>query len=277
MNTVDHPNRLQIQLANMIAIETAIEKTLEELVPKVSVHAQATTLLAGFLTTTRAQRQSLESRLQSLTQEVSLSDESTEILRSISLFQEAEYPISTALQIVYTMFQQAVIGYSVLQSYSTRFMDGPLIADEGTSYHLARQHTQHYLYSIQQIARLIHDVVIWELDEKGLECQCTCPSCSIGICLCALAGRSFLRDSWENAGPIANDEGVYVQLPKQNSIAQKAGLHRGDVIVDVDAQEIETYRDLQKIVRETKRGEEIRLTVRHPHGATEEISIIYPE
>ncbi len=106
-----------------------------------------------------------------------------------------------------------------------------LIADEGTSYHLTRQHTQNYVQAIQQISRLLHDVVIWELDQEGLECQCICPSCGIGICLCAMAGRSFLSDTWVEAGPIADDEGVYVQLPKQNSAAAKAGLRRGNVII----------------------------------------------
>lgn len=271
-----NPNRLQIQLANMIAIEAAIEKNLEELIFKVSAHTEATALLTGFLTTTRAQRLALENRLHTIAYGVPLSIGSTGVLALSSLFQEAEYPISSALQIVYTIFQQAVIGYSVLHSLSTRFMDGPYIADEGTSYHLARQHTQNYINSIQQIARLIHDVVIWELDEKGLECQCPCPSCSAGICLCALAGRSFLRDSWEDAGPIANDEGVYIQLPKQNSIAKKAGLKRGDVILDIDDKEIETYRDLQKVVREAKRGEEIRLMVRRSQAVIEEIHLISP-
>ncbi len=270
------PNRLQIQLVKMIAIEAAIEKNLEELIPKVSIHAETTALLTRFLTTARAQKLTLESRLHTISPAVSFPHRSTKVLVSNSHFQEAGYPISTTLQVVYTMFQQAVIGYSVLHSLSTRFMDGPLLADEGTSYHLARQHTQNYINFIQQIARLIHDALIWELDKKGLECKCTCPSCSVGICLCAPAGRSFLRDSWQEAGPIANDEGVYVQLPKQDSIAQKAGLHRGDVILVIDDQEIETYRDLQKVVREAKPGEDIRLTIRRSQGVTEEVHIISP-
>lgn len=273
---MDDPIRLQKQLAFMIVLETTIEKKLEELIPKISVHTEVTQLLTGFLTTTRGQRLALESRLYTITHESFLPDGNTKIPASTDLFQEDEYPISTALQIVYTMFQQAVIGYSVLHSLSTRFMDGPYAADEGTSYHLARQHTQNYINAIQRIAQLIHDVVIWELDEKGLECQCPCPSCRIGICLCAPAGRSFLRDGWEEAGPIANDEGVFVHLPKQNSLAQKAGLQNGDVILDVDDQEIAAYRDLQKVVREAKAGEEIRLKVRRSQDLIKEFHIISP-
>jgi membrane-associated protease RseP (regulator of RpoE activity) len=138
------------------------------------------------------------------------------------------------------MLNQAVIGYSVLHPLATRFLDSPFFADEGTSYHLTRQHTQNYVQAIQQISRLLHDVVLWELDREGLECQCICPSCGVGICLCALAGRSFLSDAWIEAGPIADDEGVYVQPPKQNSAAANAGLRRGDVILAAGGQEFES-------------------------------------
>ena len=169
------PNRLQIQLANMIAVEASIEKNLEELIPKVSAHTETTALLTGFLPTTRAQRLALEGRLNTIAHEVSLPKRSPEVFAETRLFQEADYPVSTALQIVYTMLQQAVIGYSVLYSFSTLFMDGLYLSDQGTSFDLARQHTQNYVNSTQQIARLIDDVVIWELDEKCLECQCTCP------------------------------------------------------------------------------------------------------
>ncbi len=174
------------------------------------------------------------------------------------------------------MFNQAVIGYSVLHSLSTRFLDSALIADEGTSYHLTRQHTQNYVQAIQQISRLLHDVVIWELDQEGLECQCICPSCGVGICVCALAGRSFLSDIWVEAGPIADDEGVYVQRPKQNSAATKAGLRRGDVILAAGGQEIESYGDLQSAVRNDEPGEEIRLTVRRGSDELEEVVIVRP-
>ncbi len=190
--------------------------------------------------------------------------------------EETDNRASTALQIVYTIFNQALIGYSVLHPLATRFLDSPWIADEGTSYHLTRQHTQNYIQAIQQISRLLYDLVLWELDREGLECQCICPSCGVGICLCAMAGSSFLSQAWVEAGPIADAEGIYVQLPKQNSAAAKAGLHSGDVILAVGGQELESYGDLQSAVRNTESGEEIRLTVRRGSDELVEVAVVHP-
>ena len=276
MTNKQNPNRLQTQLAYMIALETAIEQRLEELIPEVSDHAEATALLTGFQTLSKDQRQALETRLHAIADNaLQMKDPATSFAANL-LSEEGNYPVSRALQIIYTMFNQAVIGYSVLHPLSTRFLDSVLIADEGTSYHLSRQHTQNYVQAIQQITHLLHDVVIWELDQEGLECQCICPSCGVGICLCAMAGRLFLSDTWVEAGPIADDEGVYVQLPKQNSAATKAGLRRGDVILAAGGQDIKSYGDLQSTVRNAEPGEEIRLTVRRESDVIEEIAIIRP-
>lgn len=276
MTSPQNLNRLHIQLANMIALESAIEQKLEELIPKVSIHVGVTALLKSFQSMTRAQRQALKTRLQAIANTIPASKESPWFLPVDRLGQEADYPVSTALQIIYTMFNQAVIGYATLHSLSTRFLDSPFVADEGTSYHLTRQHTQNYVQAIQQISRVFHDVVIWELDEKGLECHCICPSCSAGICLCAMAGRWFLRDTWVQAGPIAADEGVYVQLPKENSAAMKAGLHRGDVVLAVGGKEIDSLWDLQESMENAASGEDIQLTVRHDSDLIEDVVFVRP-
>jgi hypothetical protein len=135
----------------MIALEAVIEQKLEELIPAVSAHAGVTTLLTGFLAMTQAQRQALETRLKTIADNVPISKGTTKVLPMDSLSQGVDYPVSTALQIVYTMFHQAVIGYAVLHPLSTRFLDSPYIADEGTSYHLTHQHTENYVQAIQQI------------------------------------------------------------------------------------------------------------------------------
>lgn len=276
MTSAQYPNRLHTQLANMIALEAAIEQKLEELTLEVSIHAGVTALLKDFQTMARGQRQALETRLQTIADAPSLSKGNTGILPIERLMPDANYPVSTALQIIYTMFNQAVIGYSALHSLSTRFLDSPFVADEGTSYHLTRQHTENYVQAIQEISRVFHDVVIWELDERDLECQCICPSCGAGICLCAMAGRSFLRDTWANAGPIAADQGVYIQLPKQNSAAMNAGLRRGDVVLAVGGKEIDSLWDLQDAMKNAVPGEDIQLTVRRDSNLTEDVVIVRP-
>jgi len=270
-------NRLHSQLAQMIALEAAIEQRLEELIPEVSRHAEATALLNGFQSLSKGHRRALEARLLAITNKPpdGKQESATSFVTNAAPGGE-NYPVSTSLQIVYTLLHQAVIGYSVLHPLATRFLDSRWIASEGTAYHLTRQHTVDYVRAIQQISRLLHDVVIWELDQEGRECQCICPSCGIGICLCAMAGRSFLSDTWIEAGPIADSTGVYVQSPKQNSAAAKAGLQRGDVIIAVAGHEIGPYDDLQSGVRNVEPGKEIQLTIRRGAGQLEEVVITRP-
>jgi hypothetical protein len=122
MTSTQKPNRLQTQLAYMIALEAAIEQKLEELIPEVSVHSGVTALLTGFQSLSKAQRQALETRLVTIAGAVPLSKVTPGVLPADRLSQEADYPVSTALQIIYTMFIQAVYGYSVLHTLSPVFL-----------------------------------------------------------------------------------------------------------------------------------------------------------
>jgi hypothetical protein len=271
-----NPNRLHSHLAHMIAFESTIEHRLEELIHEVSAHNEVSELLTNIQALSRGQRQALDARLQTRASGEPASIGTMNVVSGVWV-SYAVQPITTSLQEVYTMLNQAVFGYSVLHTLATRFLDSVMVAEDGTSQHLARQHTQSYIRVIQQISSLLHDVVIWELDQESHECQCTCPSCGIGICLCALAGRSFLRDAWVEAGPIADDKGVFVQLPKQDSAAANAGLHRGTIILAVGGQEIESWRDLQEAVWETQPGEEIRLMVQFDGQVSEEVAILLPK
>ena len=276
MTITENTNRLQSHLMFMIALEATIEKKIAELLPKVSAHSGVTALLTGFLSLARDQRQALEARLQTIGGTIPLSNMPSVALSVSGSTDEANYPVSTALQTAYTLFSQAIIGYAVLHPLATRFADSYVVAEEGTAYHLCRQQAQNYIEAIQNVSHLLHDVILWELDQEHLECQCTCPSCGVGVCVCALAGRSFLRDAWEEAGPIADDRGVYIQTPRQNSAAAKIGLHHGEVILAAAGQEIESYGDLQSIVRNTESGGDIRLTVRRNSDVKEDVLMVRP-
>lgn len=276
MTTVEKANRLQSHLIYMVALENAIDQKLGDLLPNVTLHAEVTALLTKFQLIAVDQRQALETRLQEIGGKMALSNEPLATDFASGLSEKESHPVSSALQAAYTLFNQAIIGYAVLHPLATRFMDGPMTADEGTSYHFCRQHTKNYIESAQKISHLLYDVILWELDQEHLECQCTCPSCGVGVCVCALAGRSFLRDAWVEAGPIAADEGVFVQTPKNYSAASKIGLHLGDVILTAEDQEIETYGDLQNVVRETESGGDILLAVRRDNDAKEDMIMVRP-
>lgn len=262
MEDVQQFNRLHKQLVHLIALEAAIEQKLGELVPAVSDNVEATTLLSGFLSLPRDQRKALQTRLLSLTETVPRTEDPATIVVGGGLNEVEDYPVSTALQLAHTMFNQAVIGYSMLVPLGTRFRDSHYLADEGTSFHLAKQHMENYTRAIQKITHLLHDVLLSELNEEGYECQCGCSSCSAGVCLCSIAGRLYLSRAWEAAGPILENGPIYVQLPKQGSAAAKAGLHKGDLIVSGDSREIDSIDDWFEVIDEVGPGEVVKLNVR---------------
>ena len=274
-NTLDQ-TRLLSQLANTITLEAAIEQRLKELIPEVTSHAIAGTLLSGFHTLSRYHRQALEFRLITLNGSEPPSGDTVTLYAAGNPPDAAEYPVSSSLQEIYTLYHQALIGYAVLGSLSSRQLDSSNIADEGTSEHLAVQHTNDYVAAVQRISRLINDVLLWELDRDGAECQCCCPSCSAGICLCAAWWRNVLSDAWSKVGPIENDVGICVQLPKQGSTATQAGLVRGDVILAVEGHAIESLNDVQSALRDGQPGAVIQLTVRRHSGELEEIALVSP-
>jgi len=109
MTSTQNPNRLQTQLAHMIALEAAIEQRIEELIPEVSDHAEATALLTGFQTLSKDQRQALETRLHTIADNAPQMKDPATGFAANGLSEGRNYPVSTALQIIYTMFNQDVI------------------------------------------------------------------------------------------------------------------------------------------------------------------------
>jgi hypothetical protein len=276
MTITQYPNRLQSQLANMIVLETAIEQRLKELIPEMADHSVASKLLVGFHTLSSDHRQALETRLTALSGNEPPSSEMATVYAADYPLDAVKYPVSSSLQEIYTLYNQALIGYAVLGSLSSRQLDSSNIADEGTSEHLAVQHTNDYVAAIQQISRLINDVVLWELDRDGAECQCLCPSCSAGICLCSAWWRTVLRDAWIEASPIATDVGIYVQHPKKGSSATQAGLVRGDVILAVEGDKVESLSDIQSALHNCQPGAVIQLTVHRHSDELEDIALVRP-
>jgi len=273
-NTLNQ-TRLLSQLAILIDHEATIEQRLDELIPAVAGHAIVRALLEGFRVMSRDHRQALETRLNTLTGRKPPYVETATVYTVGDPADAEEYPVSSALQKIYTLYNQELIGYALLGWLASRELDSSCVADEGTSQHLAVQHTIDYVTAVQRISRLINDVFLWELDSDGAECQCCCPSCSAGICLCAAWWRNVLSEAWSEAGPINNDIGIYVQQPKQGSAATQAGLVRGDLILAVNGAEIKSSGDLQRALRNCPPGKAIHLTVRRQSGQQEVIALVH--
>ena len=277
MTTTVNQTRLLGQLANLIALEAAIEQRVKEWIPLVVSHSIIGTQLEDFRALSRDHCQALETRLITLTGHKPPYVEAVTAYATGDAADAAEYPVSSALQEIYTLYNQALIGYAVLGSLSSRELDSSCVADDGTSEHLAVQHTNDYVAAVQKISRLINDVLLWEFDRDGAECQCCCPSCSAGICLCAAWWRNVLSEAWSEAGRINNDKGIYVQQPKQGSAATQSGLDRGDIILAVEGHAIESLSDVQSALRDSQPGAVIQLTVHRHSGELEEITLVSPK
>ncbi len=273
MTNTQTPKRIHRQMADMVALEAAIEQALGELIPEVSNHSEVTAIFKDFHAMTKGHLQALTARLQTVADNVPIPDATGVVFPDGDRSDGNKYPVSTALQTIYVAFSQAVIGYAMLQTLGNRFRDNWVIGEDNTA-DLAQLHTVNYVRAIQQISRVLHDVVVWELDDKGIECDCICPSCGIGVCLCAGGARTGLSNAWAEAGPIAVDEGVYVHPPRQGSAAAKAGIRSGDVVLTIDGQEIPPYPVLQIAILRHDPGEQIQYHVHRDSGELEDVAVV---
>ena len=178
------------------------------------------------------------------------------------------HPASTALRDAYALVQRAVIGYSAMAPIAHRARDSWVMADAGTTSHIARDHLQDYVQVAGRVTAIIHDLVIKELEAQGHFCQCTCAACSLGVCVCAVAGRAILAEPWLAAKPPVAEHGIPLHVPRPGSAAD-AVLQSGDVVVAVDGQHIETLPHLQQALYggataadERERGALVPVTVR---------------
>ena len=139
---------------------------------------------------------------------------------------------------------------------------------------MAEAHTRSYVRALHRISQILHNVVLWELDREGEVCQCTCPSCGHGICLCSQSPRKTLSDIWMEAGPISQDESVYVHLPRPGSPAAAAGLKPGDRILEADGRKLESHSVLQQVISGHSSGDSVTLRVQRVSGDIEDVVIV---
>ena len=170
------------------------------------------------------------------------------------------HPVSGSLRQTYALLNEAIIGYSMMQPIANRFGDNWSAAEAGTTGHITRQHTWDYLAASGQILDVIHEAVIWELSEDGLECRCTCPACGLGVCLCSASSRGLLNREWASSAPTVPD-GIMVQTPRTGSPAAISGLREREIVKVVDGQSIHIGADLQSAISDHSVGEEFTLQV----------------
>ncbi len=261
---------LQRYVSEMVALESQVEEALDLMSRKVEGHAEAVAAVTRFHSMVKSQREALQTRF--------LSIGGTN--KTVGAEEKAR-PVSAALQTIYALFNRAAFGYAALHVVAHRHYDS---TSEGNTADLAEKHLRSYTNATQVINQLISDVVVWEIGKVGQECQCRCPSCSLGICLCSPHGTYTTNDVSREAVPAHDQEGGHgmrVRPPRANSAAARAGLSSGDTIVAVDGQEIQNEGEssigvLQNSIRKHEPGGEIQLRVQRSSGNLQAVSVTRP-
>ena len=265
------PNRLHRHMAQMVALEASIGKTLAQLSKRASDHPDVVALVRSFHEMSGSQRRTLNARLLAVAGDIAIPD------GVVVEFDggDSGYPVSTALRHASLILNQAIFDYAMLRTIALRFRDSHIAGERNTG-DIAKQHTKNYIGAVHKINQMLHNVVLWEMDREGSTCLCTCPCCGLGVCLCAVSARTTLSDAWAEVGPIADETEVFLHPPRSGSAAANVGLHHGDVIVAVDGLELQSYSTLQSVVKEHQSGEVIELRVRRVSGELEEITVMRP-
>ena len=271
-------NRLQQHLASMVALEGRIEKKLAEIVGGGIAHSGADGLLGRIHAMAKTQHRALSARFEAIRNEgkdldtrgtVPILGDLTRIAGS-----DSNNSVSFALHTVATMLNHAIFGYTMLQALAHRYLDSKTAGGENTG-DVSEQHTRDYAAVVQEVNQMIQNVVLWELARAGDECRCTCPSCGLGVCLCALSSRVILNSAWAETAPAPGD-GVLVQQPKSGSAAAMAELQAGDIVLTADGQVLHAPPDLQSVVSGHQPGEDITLQVRKNGGETLDVVVTRP-
>jgi len=122
-----------------------------------------------------------------------------------------------------------------------------------------------YTEAVQAINQLIPPTVTAELRERGLDCQCTCPLCSLGACGCVFASTRFINTRWRvTAPPAEGAPGLVLQPPRQDSDLARAGFRGGELLLAVEDRPIREFRDIpdvQAAIRGHAPGEDLRVRV----------------
>jgi hypothetical protein len=252
-------------VADLIILEEQVQTLLADQADDVGGHPSAAAALGRFQDMVEAHRTSLAARLSALG-----GTRASEPGRLMALPVPSEHSISAtgptrvsrALHAWSSAFNHLAFAYGVLHTVAHRFYDSQ--GEGNTGEDLAEVHLRRYARAVQEISQLLSDVVVWELGSAGEECRCQCPSCAVGICLCAPHGTITINRSWRETTPGPTGPGIEVRPSRAASPAIQAGLHAGDRIVGIDGQELATDLDtmtLQKAISAHNPGQSIHLEV----------------
>lgn len=269
-------NPVQSYLGDLMALERQLEAVVDHLVPAVAGQPRVAGAFDGYRHTVRAHRVALDARAQLIGSQMPDEPKTIAPIPTPPATVPPDHAMSQALHTLYTAFNHAVFGYSVLHVVAHRAFDsqGP-----GNTADLAEAHLRDYATAVQELNQLVSDAVVSELTQLSHDCHCKCPACGLGMCMCSPHGTNTLNQVWGETRPSAPAGGLLVRQPWSASAAAKAGLRTGDRVVAVDEKVIASDWDvptLQKGIQEHQSGESIRLRVQRATSETEDIILTRP-
>ena len=254
--------RNRITLVELLALERFIEARFDQLVAQAESSPRTAELLSELASVARQHQDAVYGRLAAagLCQE---EEAPCTIPTSTACSPLARlHPASGALRDAYALVSQGLIGWATLLPLAMHVRDSWVVANGGTTAHIMRRHTQDYATAAGRILAVLPDVLIDELNSAGIECRCTCPGCSIGLCLDAASMRGLLAEALGAARPSVVEHGVKLALPREGSAVARSLLRVGDIILAIDGQKLETIGQLQHAIGNHTPGERIELAVR---------------
>jgi hypothetical protein len=260
-------------LADLVALEGAIETALAGQMNVVDAHPGAAAAVQRFHARAQSQRMTLSEHLAGVGGQDTAALRPADPARHVppaGVAADAHLPISEALRADYTAFHHAALGYGLLwgiahRAYAER-------TDQPT-FRLAEQHQRAYAEAAHEIIGLLADVLAWELTRSGEPCDCLCPSCrDMGLCICTAGARSVTIGNLAETA-LRDERGAVVRQLRPGGPADRGGLVAGDVIVGVDGQEVPDTWKLNPLLGGFRAGQAVRLRVDSPDGATREVTV----
>jgi len=186
-------------------------------------------------------------------------------------FQGEDGAATTALAFLGGRLNEAALTCAALHAVAHRAYES---TGDGNLADLAEGQMLAYLTATAAIGEVLSDVAVWELEQAGMECDCRCASCSVGICICARHGKETVAKARQNASSRPSEEGIVVRQPRNGSRAALAGLQPEDVILAAAEQPIAGPIDLLRALRDLPAGADVALTIRR--GEIEKQVVLKP-
>lgn len=183
---------------------------------------------------------------------------------------EGTRQVSDLLRDDYAAFTYAAMSYAVLLEFALRLYD-PELRD------LAPKHLSGYTQAAHTAEEFVFSNVVGELVAEGSECRCICPMCSIGVCGCASASSVTLAVAWREAASLSAAPGFPIEQPRAGSALQRAGIQRGDRLLEVDGQPVDSIFKIQSAIRRHALGDDVRLLLQSGSVVAQHVSDYPPE